>query len=62
MLLRTTTREKIRMQFTEEEKAALNAAITGEAICPRGCTVDVDKLPGELRGKLTAAVREVANA
>ena len=40
MLLRMSDWERIREHFTEEEKDLLNKAITGEVICPRGCTID----------------------
>lgn len=62
MLLRMTTWERIRMQFSEDEKSLLNAAITGEIICPRGCTVDADKLPSDLREKLLEAVKPHSHA
>jgi hypothetical protein len=47
--------DKIREQFSEAEKAELNAAINGETICPKGCTLDKDKLSAELAAKLAAA-------
>ena len=50
--------EQIRHLFSEEEKARLNAAITGEAICPRGIFIDLDNLPPELREKYTLARKE----
>jgi hypothetical protein len=62
MLLRLSTWHLIREQFTEEEKASLNAAITGEVICPRGCRVDDEKLPDGLRSKLLAAVKPHSHA
>lgn len=42
-LLRMTEWDAIRLQFTAEEKKILNDAITGETICPRGCTIDEEK-------------------
>ena len=62
MLLRKTTWDRIRTQFSEDEKSSLNAAITGEIICPRGCTVDADKLSADLREKLLNAVKPHSHA
>lgn len=62
MLLRMSTWEQIREQFSEAEKAALNAAITGETICPRACVVDADKLPGDLRERLQSAMKPHSHA
>lgn len=56
MLIRTTCWSAIRDQFTEDEKAALRAATTGETICPPGITLDPIKLDAELEQKLTRAV------
>jgi hypothetical protein len=39
-LLRMDDWQKIRDQFTEDEKATVNYAICGEVVCPRGCTID----------------------
>lgn len=39
MLLRMSDWKKIREHFSQQEKDELNAAITGETICPRGYTV-----------------------
>lgn len=43
MLLKMSDWDRIRLNFTDEEKAHLNAAISGETICPRGCIVDESK-------------------
>lgn len=58
MLVRTSTWDRVRSQFTDAEKAALNAAFTGQVICPRGVTVDENQLSPELRDKLTKAIKE----
>jgi hypothetical protein len=50
------TWDRIRAQFSEDEKAKLNAAITGEVICPRGCSLDDEKLGPELAKKLKEAI------
>jgi ABC-type phosphate/phosphonate transport system substrate-binding protein len=56
VLIRLTTWEAIREQFTDDEKDALNAVATGETICPRGLVIDEDKLAPELRDKLLRAM------
>lgn len=43
MLLQMSDWDRIRLNFTQEEKDQLNAAITGETICPRGCIIDETK-------------------
>ncbi len=48
--------DRIREQFTEDEKDRLNAAIESETICPRGGTLDEAKLGKELAYKLTNAI------
>jgi len=58
MILRYSTWEKIREQFTEEEKADIRLAITGEIICPRGWSVEVANIAEPLRGKFGAAIAE----
>jgi len=35
----------------------LNDAITGEVVCPRGCTLDEAKL-GDLEGKIRTALEK----
>jgi hypothetical protein len=62
MLLRMVDWNRIRDKFSEDEKTKLNAAINGETICPRGCTLDEQKLGEELTGKIMQAKRELVNA
>lgn len=52
MLIRLSEWDRISHHFSEEEKAALNLAITSETICPRGLTIDTGKLPDPLAAKL----------
>lgn len=52
MLLRMDTWNRIRENFTEDEKSKLNSAITGETICPRGCVLDEAILGEELTKKV----------
>jgi hypothetical protein len=42
MLIRLKTWDEKRHLFSEEEKAVLNANITGQVICPQGLTVKVN--------------------
>jgi hypothetical protein len=58
MLITDSTWERIREQFSEDEKKALRCHVTGETICPRGIVVDEDALSAELRDKLIAAKRD----
>jgi len=54
------TWKRIRVQFTEEEKDALNAAISGQTICPPGVMVEGLKLDADgyfLAYKLFQAVK-----
>lgn len=57
MLIRDSVWEKIREQFSEDEKVKLREAITGEAICPKGVILDPDALDKALAAKLSAAMR-----
>jgi hypothetical protein len=52
MLIRMSEWEQIRAQFSKEEKAVLNLAVTGESICPRGLIIDIGKLTDEVGVKL----------
>ncbi len=52
MLIRLSDWERIRHHFSEEEKAALNLAVTSETICPRGLVIDAGELPDRLAAKL----------
>jgi len=56
MLIRDSTWNAIRTQFSEEEKVELRTHITGETICPMGFIVDSDEIPVVLRYKLTNAI------
>lgn len=55
MLIRHTTWEEIREQFTEDEKTELRSHVTGETICPAGIVIDETALPEELATKLRTA-------
>jgi len=44
--------EHVRDRFTDEERASLNAAISGHTICPQGVTVELLKLPASLADKI----------
>ena len=60
MLLENRTWDKIREQFSEDEKMLLRAAVTGEVFCPwRGWVLDPDRLEAELRKKIEGALAEV---
>lgn len=52
MLLRESDWNAIRNQFTDEEKDKIRHAITGEVICPRGWTVDTERLPVNIQSRL----------
>jgi hypothetical protein len=54
MLLTMDDWNSIRENFSEEEKAALNAAIQGEVLCPRGCIVNES-----LAGPVALKVKEL---
>ena len=60
MLLRMDDWNKIRLWFNKAEKARLNAAITGETICPRGCVLDEERLGPELAEKVKAELARAA--
>lgn len=45
MLLKLSDWNIVRNNFLDEEKAELNAAITGNTICPEGVTLDETKAP-----------------
>lgn len=57
MLLKMDDWEKIRQHFSETEKMLLNEAITGQVICPKGCTIDMDKA-GTVGVKVKNLLRE----
>lgn len=52
MLIRMNRWEQVRQHFSEDEKRALNAAKTGEVICPRGIMIDEEALRPALRQKV----------
>jgi hypothetical protein len=52
MILPLRRWEEIRQWFDEDERADLNKAITGEAICPKGAIIDREQLEPALREKL----------
>lgn len=58
MIIRSEDWEHIRARFTEEEKAQLRRAVTGETLCPRGWTVEDERIPAPLFNKLYAALKE----
>lgn len=58
MFLQMTRWEEIRDQFSKEEKTCLNAAITGEVLCPKGCIVDNAQLGEKLELKLRSAIEK----
>lgn len=62
MLITDAAWDKIRHQFTEDEKKALRTHIAGETICPRGICVDETALPAPLAEKLKAAVSSRSTA
>jgi len=59
MLLRMSDWNRIRLNFTEEEKSILNAAITGETICPRGCVIDEEKA-GEVAKRIRSMISDAS--
>lgn len=59
MMLFESTWQKIREKFSPEEKAGLSAAIAGETICPRGFTLDIQRIESPaLRAKLLGAMED----
>jgi len=56
MLIRMYDWERVREEFTEMEKKILNEARTGEAICPKGIFMDMDKA-GTVGVKLVRLIR-----
>jgi hypothetical protein len=57
MIVTIETWQRIRDQFTDDEKATLRSVTTGEIICPAAAVLDVDKLDAGLADKITTAVR-----
>jgi hypothetical protein len=59
MLIRDSEWQEIRLRFSEQEKAELREAVTGETICPRGFNIDPDELDADMHRKLKNALEEV---
>lgn len=49
--------EKIRDQFSDQEKDELRSAISSQVLCPPIVFIDTEKLSEALRTKLAAALR-----
>lgn len=62
MILRTSTWERIRDDFSEAEKKELNGAVTGESVCPRGFVINEKHLSFVLRVKLNGALMQEAKS
>lgn len=54
--------ERIRDQFTDDEKTTLNALVKGRMLCPAGVEIDADGLEAGLAEKLIEALQSVARA
>ena len=52
MIITDAIWNRIREHFSEDEKATLRSAVTGEVICPRGFVIDADKLDAGLANKI----------
>jgi len=59
MLIRNDAWERIRTQFTEDEKQALRKADAGSIVCPPAVVLDEHLLPAELVRKVNAALQGV---
>lgn len=57
MMITNSCWQQIREQFTEAEKDALRAVITGSVICPAGIVIDETKLDVVLEFKILQAVK-----
>ena len=57
MIIRLSTWERIRDEFTDDEKATLRSVTTGEIMCPPGAAIDVDRLDAGLAEKLMRLTR-----
>lgn len=60
MLITEMLWQKIRTQFTEEEKTQMNDAFCGQVICPRGVILDEAALSAELLEKLKNAKQKAS--
>jgi hypothetical protein len=58
MLIRDTIWDKIRSQFSEEEKAQLRTVFQAHCICPKGVIIDDDRLDPPLQAKIRLAVSD----
>jgi hypothetical protein len=52
ILVRESTWEKIRAQFSEPEKVALRSSVCSEVVCPRAFIIDGHNISKALRDKL----------
>lgn len=59
MLVQLDQWEKVRDRFSEEEKAKLNLAVSGESICPQGLFLDDELISEKLKQKLTTELESV---
>ncbi|KAA6459602.1 hypothetical protein DYQ86_15905 [Acidobacteria bacterium AB60] len=60
MFIRKSIWHRIRSEFSVQERVAIDAAVTGEYICPPGLSVDTTKLVPELAMRLRDAMTRVA--
>lgn len=60
MFVANSTWNRIRAEFSEQEKNELRSAIAGESICPPGLMVDDRRINPELVAKLQDAMARVA--
>ena len=56
LIITVSAWEKIRGQFSQEEKDKLNAAYCGEVVCPRGIVIDEEKIDIALLAKTRQAI------
>ena len=56
MMVLQATWEQIGKEFTDDEKAALSAAVLRQVACPPGVDIDKQALAGELAYKLATFV------
>lgn len=60
MLVRDESWNKIRDQFTDDEKQQLRKAASGNIICPPGTVLDEAQVDPTLAHKLSEALKKVA--
>lgn len=58
MLITMRRWEAIRHKFVQWEKDQINAAISGETICPKGIVIDEQVLPESINAKLKFALEQ----